>query len=84
MGTLLPNKQKEAYIVLRMSNGVGIVIGFGAALFSYSYIQLLIALGLIVFTFIVFFCVGNYVMDKKKAFFTGEIAMLTMLVVNYI
>ena len=55
MGILLPNKQKEAYTVLRMSNGAGVFIGFGAALFLYTEIQLMIALGLIVFTFIGFF-----------------------------
>ena len=66
MGTLLPNKQKEAYIVLRMSNGVGVFIGFGAALFLYSYNQLLIALGLIVFTFIGFFVLAITSWTKRK------------------
>ena len=68
MGILLPNKQKEAYTVLRMSNGVGVFIGFGAALFLYTEIQLGIALGLIVFTFIGFFMLAITTWTKRNLF----------------
>ena len=68
MGILLPHKQEEAYSVLRMSNGMGFFIGFGSALFFNTHIQLWVALGLIVFTFIGFSILTITTQTKRQLF----------------